>query len=210
MATRRRGWFCARPAAPFPEGIVECFECFERVAAVDQLPHTRFAQQQGHLEDYVGIDPIDAAVRRKITRARLGHFATSDGSSPSVVPVCFVLIGSAAYHAIDHKPKRHGPAALRRVRNVQANPNAVLLIDHYDERWQRLWWVTLRGASRLLQEGAEHRQALVALRRKYPQYREEWPLDPGALVIALDVRRLRYWQSSSPVRRRARRPGPGA
>jgi PPOX class probable F420-dependent enzyme len=182
----------------------------QRVAAVDQLPHVGFAQQEGLLEDYVGIDPIDAAVRRKVTHARVGHFATSDGSSPSVVPVCFVLIGSAVYHAIDRKPKQQGAVALRRVRNVRANPDTVLLVDHYDERWRRLWWVMLRGDSRVLVEGAEHRRALAALRRKYEQYREEWPLDPGALVIALDVRRLRYWQSSSAVRRRADRPGPAA
>ena len=127
-----------------------------------------------------------------------------------MVPVCFVLIGSAVYHAIDRKPKQQGAVALRRVRNVRANPDTVLLVDHYDERWRRLWWVMLRGDSRVLVEGAEHRRALAALRRKYEQYREEWPLDPGALVIALDVRRLRYWQSSSAVRRRADRPGPAA
>ncbi len=143
-----------------------------------------------------------------ISQARVGHFATSDGSEPALVPVCFALIGSTTYHAIDAKPKRAGPLGLRRVRNVMANPNAVMLVDHYDEDWRRLWWVLLTGEARVLRDGVEHRQALAALRRKYPQYREGWPLDGGALVIALDVVRLRHWRSSSPGRRRAVRPDP--
>lgn len=164
----------------------------------------------GSLEDHVGIPRIDAALRRKISRARVGHFATSDGSEPALVPVCFVLVGSTIYHAIDAKPKVADPIRLRRVRNVMANPNAVLLVDQYDEDWRRLWWVLLRGQSKVLRDGVEHRRAVAALRRKYPQYREGWALDRGAPVIALDVVSLRHWRSSSPGRRRADRQGPGA
>ncbi|MDQ6884717.1 MAG: TIGR03668 family PPOX class F420-dependent oxidoreductase [Candidatus Dormibacteraeota bacterium] len=164
------------------------------------------APKSGRLEDHVDIPRIDAALRRKISRARVGHFATSDGSEPALVPVCFVLVGSTIYHAIDAKPKVAEPLRLRRVRNLLANPSAVLLVDHYDEDWLRLWWVLLRGRSRLLREGAEPRRAVAALRRKYPQYRERWPLERAAPVIALDVVSLRHWRSSSPGRRRALRP----
>jgi PPOX class probable F420-dependent enzyme len=129
---------------------------------------------------------------------------------PSVVPVCFILVRSTVYSAIDAKPKGLAPAALRRVRNVMANPESVLLVDHYEEAWDRLWWVALHGEARVLAEGDEHDRALAGLKRKYPQYRDGWPLDPGALVIALDVRRLRHWRSSSRVRRRADRPDPPA
>ena len=127
-----------------------------------------------------------------------------------MVPVCFVLIGSTAYQAIDAKQKQADPMALRRVRNIAANPESMLLLDHYDEDWRRLWWLMLRGRSRLIQDGSEHRRALTALRRKYPQYREQWRLDDAALVIALDVQRLRHWQSSLPARRRGGRSGPAA
>jgi PPOX class probable F420-dependent enzyme len=150
---------------------------------------------------------IDAALRRRINRARVGHFATSDGKTPSVVPVCFVLLGETLYHAIDGKPKSVKPAQLRRVKNIRANPRATLLIDHYLEDWRRLWYVLLRGKARIVDRAPEQQRAIVALRKKYPQYRTTVPLAADALVIAIDVRRLRHWQASSPGRGRARRPG---
>jgi len=118
-----------------------------------------------------------------------------------VIPVCFVLLGDTLYQAIDAKPKSVAPRRLRRVRNIQANPEAALLVDHYLENWRRLWWVLLHGRARLVEDGAEQQRAIAALRRKYLQYRTTTPLAADALVIALDVRRLRHWQASHPVRR---------
>jgi PPOX class probable F420-dependent enzyme len=153
------------------------------------------------------IGVIDAAWRRRIIRARVGHFATSDGATPSLVPVCFVLLGETLYQAIDGKPKSVNPARLRRVENVRANPNAAFLIDHYVEDWRRLWYVLLRGKARVVDGGAEQQRAIVALRKKYPQYRTAVPLPADALVIAIDVQRLRHWRASSPGRGHVRRRG---
>jgi len=144
---------------------------------------------------------IDPGLRRRITQARVGHLATSDGTRPTVIPVCFVLLGDTLYQAIDAKPKSVAPRRLRRVRNIQANPEAALLVDDYLENWRRLWWVLLHGRARLVEDGAEQQRAIAALRRKYPQYRTTTPLAADALVIALDVRRLRHWQASHAVRR---------
>jgi PPOX class probable F420-dependent enzyme len=123
---------------------------------------------------------IDAGLRRRITRARVGHLATSSGATPAVVPVCFVLLGETVYQAIDGKPKSVDPGKLRRVKNVRANPRAALLIDHYVEDWRRLWWVLLRGRARIIDRGP---------------------------VIAIDLRRIRHWRSASPGRGRAVRRG---
>jgi len=150
---------------------------------------------------------IDAGVRRRIARARVGHLATSDGLTPAVVPVCFVLLGETLYHAIDGKPKSARPGQLRRVKNVQANPRAALLVDHYVEDWRLLWYVLLRGRARLLYRGPEQQRAIIALRKKYPQYRTTVPLPAEALVIAIDVRRLRHWRASSPGPGRVGQPG---
>lgn len=139
--------------------------------------------------------------RRGFARARVGHFATSDGRRPSLVPVCFVLLGGTVYHAIDAKPKSLPANRLRRVANIRANPNAALLVDHYEEDWSRLWFSLARGQARLITEGVEHRRAILALRRKYPQYRSTFPLADDALVIALDVRQMTRWVSAG------RRPG---
>ena len=120
-----------------------------------------------------------------------------------MVPVCFVLLGETLYHAIDGKPKAADPGQLRRVKNVHANPRAALLIDHYVEDWRRLWYVLVRGRARIVQSGPEQQRAITALKRKYPQYRTSLPLAADALVIAIDVRKLRHWRASSPGRRRA-------
>lgn len=148
---------------------------------------------------------IDAGLRGRISRARVGHLATSDGKTPSVVPVCFVLIGETIYQAIDAKSKSVAPGQLRRVKNVRANPRAALLIDHYVEDWRRLWWVLLHGRTRIVDRGPEQRRAIVALRKKYSQYRSSIPLAADALVIAIDLRRIRQWRSSSTGRVRPSR-----
>ena len=80
------------------------------------------------MSDHVGIAVIDAGLRRRMGRVRVGHFATTDGREPALVPVCFVVLGDTLYHAIDAKPKSTPPSRLRRVRNVRANPSAAFLI----------------------------------------------------------------------------------
>jgi len=71
-----------------------------------------------------------------------GRLATADRSGrPLVVPVCFVLEGSAIYSAIDAKPKRDPSRPLRRMRNVEENPQGSLVVDEYDEDWTRLRYV---------------------------------------------------------------------
>src|SRR5438045_9033697 len=92
-------------------------------------------QQRPCVSDHVGIALIDAGLRRRIERARVGHFATSDGREAALVPVSFVLLGDTVYHAIDANPKSAAPDELRRVRNVRDNPSAATLVDHYDDDW---------------------------------------------------------------------------
>lgn len=153
---------------------------------------------------------IPASVRRKVSRARVGHFASTDGRKPALVPVCFVVIGDSLYHAIDAKPKSRDPRRLQRVLNIKRHPNAALLVDHYEEDWRRLWFVLFSGTARVITRGLEHRRAIRALRRKYPQYRTTVPLDADALIIAIDVQRLSGWRSSSPGRRASLRRDPPA
>lgn len=179
------------------------------ITVISQANHAPFSSEcqarRRHLSDHVGIALIEAGWRRRVSRARVGHFATSDGKRPSLVPVCFVLRGDTVYHAIDAKPKSANSYRLRRVRNVVANPVAAFLVDDYVEDWRRLWYALFFGRARIIERGAEHDRAVAALRRKYQQYRSTLPLRPDALVIALDVRRLSHWQASSPGGHRARR-----
>jgi PPOX class probable F420-dependent enzyme len=135
------------------------------------------------------------SARRLLGKARVGHLATSSAGQPTLIPVCFVLLGNTIYQAIDAKPKLIEPRQLRRVRNVTRNPRAALLVDQYREDWSQLWYVLLEGRARVLESGPEHQRAIAALKRKYRQY-VRMPLAPDSLVIALDVERRRYWRSS--------------
>ena len=105
--------------------------------------------------------------------ARIGHLATADDAgAPHVIPVCFVLEGDVIYSVLDQKPKRTSLNRLRRVRNILANPQVALVVDHYEEAWDRLWYILVRGRAELLVEGGEHVKAIGLLRQKYHQYQD--------------------------------------
>ena len=66
-----------------------------------------------------------------------------------------------------------------------------LVADHYEEDWQRLAWVMLRGRAEILSDGEEHDRAQELLRARYPQYRH---MSLAALpVIAIRVARVASW-----------------
>jgi len=133
---------------------------------------------------------VDAATMRgRLTSARVGRLATvrPDGR-PHVVPCCFALDGDTVYSAVDAKPK--STTALRRLANLDANPAASLLVDHYTEDWSTLWWVRVDGTGRVLRATPERDRGLDALVAKYEQYRHQRPDGP---VIALEVTGWRGW-----------------
>ncbi|HEX6438834.1 MAG TPA: TIGR03668 family PPOX class F420-dependent oxidoreductase [Candidatus Binatia bacterium] len=108
-----------------------------------------------------------------IRAARVAHLATAGlDNQPHVIPICFVFDGKYFYSPIDEKPKRTSPAKLRRVINIQANPQAALVIDRYSEDWKQLAYVLIGGKAKVLHRGAAHAEAVRRLRRKYPQYRQ--------------------------------------
>ena len=106
-----------------------------------------------------------------LSSARVGHLATADTQgSPHVVPVCFAAGAESIYSVLDQKPKRASLTRLRRVKNIQANPQVTLLVDHYEEDWSRLWYIMVGGRGELLLEGEERIEAVDILRAKYRQY----------------------------------------
>ena len=117
-----------------------------------------------------------------IQSQRVARLATSDADGhPHVVPVCFAFDGSRFYIALDEKPKRVEQRHLRRVRNIEARHEAMLLFDRYEEDWSRLAYVQVYGhADLLLPDAPGHADALPLLRERYVQYRsmklEAYPL----------------------------------
>lgn len=110
--------------------------------------------------------------------ARLGT-ASRDGR-PHLVPVTFALIGDRLVTAIDRKPK--STSRLRRLRNIDANPRACVLVDHYDDDWRQLWWVRVDGLAAVLEGPDDREEAVAALSGKYPQYRDDPPVGPVIVV----------------------------
>src|SRR5919206_4272586 len=87
---------------------------------------------------------------------RVARLATADAEGrPTAVPVCFARVGGRLYIAIDAKPKRGNPRDLKRLRNIRAQPNVVLLLDRYDEDWTRLRWLSVRASATILESGDE-------------------------------------------------------
>lgn len=88
------------------------------------------------------------------------------------MPICYVFDGQELYSPIDEKPKQASPLLLKRVRNIRANPHVSVVVDRYDDDWQRLAYVLIIGKAKVLVKGQKHKRAVLLLRRKYPQYRQ--------------------------------------
>ena len=128
---------------------------------------------------------------RFLASRRVGHLATADArGSPHLVPVCFAVSEGALYITIDQKPKGD-VGALKRLRNIIENPVAAFVADRWDEDWNRLGWVMLRGPAEILAGGAEHDRAQALLRSRYRQY-QGMEL-AGLPVIAIRIERVTSW-----------------
>ena len=132
-------------------------------------------------------------MRERVRAAWVARLATTDPDGrPHLVPIVFVLDGQTLYSAVDAKPKRS--RKLRRVANARERPDETVLVDHYEDDWSRLWWVSLRGRARVLEAGEEAEQALRLLVEKYEQYRRE---RPGHPVLAVDILKWLSWDASA-------------
>ena len=142
----------------------------------------------------VYVPKLSPAQDRFLRSARSGHLATADAKGqPHVVPVCYVFDGEAIYSVLDAKPKSTPLRQLRRVRNILANPQVSLIVDHYEEDWSRLRYLMVLGEAVLLEEGEEWSGAIAMLREKYSQYLE-MDLDESP-VIKITPARFVPWSS---------------
>ena len=134
---------------------------------------------------------LSEAQARFLASRRVGYLATADArGTPHLVPVCFVVTEGALYITIDQKPKGD-VRALKRLRNIAENPVAAFVADRWDEDWNRLGWVLLRGPAEILAAGPEHDRAQELLRSRYRQY-QGMEL-AGLPVIAIRIERVTSW-----------------
>src|SRR6184192_1482995 len=132
------------------------------------------------------------AMRRRIADAKVARLATvGAGGKPHVAPITFAVDGDTVYFAVDAKPKR--TTDLKRLRNIAANPAVSVLVDHYEDDWERLWWVRVDGTARVVADPAQADSALALLAAKYEQYRGTPPPGP---VVRVDIGRISGWSSA--------------
>jgi PPOX class probable F420-dependent enzyme len=110
-----------------------------------------------------------------------------------LVPVCFAIFRDWLAIPIDSvKPK--GSTALGRVRNLERDPRATLLIEHWDPAdWGRLWWVRL-SLRRDVAPPHVLAELVASLRGRYPQYRDA----PFTDVLAFTIEKVGGWSASRP------------
>ena len=143
------------------------------------------------------MSPLTPQDETRIKARRIAHLATSDPQGmPHLIPICFVFDGDHFYSVLDQKPKRTPVTQLKRVRNILSNPNVAVVLDHYEEDWNRLWYVLVRGSAQLIREGEEHRRATLMLREKYPQYLE-MDIDDSP-VIKITPEGITSWGEAAP------------
>lgn len=122
-------------------------------------------------------DPVLSRDERAfLEAARRAVLATiAPDGRPRLVPICFVIDPARPilYTPIDEKPKEAADAMqLARIRDLVADPRVSVLVDRWDEAWERLAWVRCLGSASLLEPSGvpERGAAIASLRSKYEQY----------------------------------------
>jgi PPOX class probable F420-dependent enzyme len=142
------------------------------------------------------VGEFDPKVR--FTQSPVARLATiTPDGMPHLVPVVFAVDPDTrdgeeiVYTAIDAKPKT--TLRLRRLANIENNPQASLLVDHYADDWTQLWWVRADGVAAIHRDDEQTHTGYRLLRAKYPQY-QSVPLHGP--VIAVTVRRWSSWHAA--------------
>lgn len=130
-------------------------------------------------------------IHQRLTGARSATLGTTDGTGRAhLVPIVFAYRDGVVYTAVDAKPKT--TLRLRRMANIEQHPHVSVLVDHYEDDWDRLWWIRLDGVARIAHSGPLRETALQALVEKYPVYAGQPPPGPA---IAITVERIRSWSA---------------
>jgi coenzyme F420-0:L-glutamate ligase/coenzyme F420-1:gamma-L-glutamate ligase len=147
--------------------------------------------------EYTINDPFFKAI---INEYKLARLATVDSECmPYLIPVVFVFDNDSGsfFLPIDEKTKRSRPESLKRVKNIQQNPNVALLIDKYNEDWRKLFFIMIRGrasiigGNRLESNGPSLSQkAHKLLYHKYPQYQK---IGIGEYIIMIITQKIITW-----------------
>ncbi len=106
------------------------------------------------------------------------------------VPVAYVMDGDGYVGIPVDRVKPKSSSRLQRERNLERDPRATLLVEHWDPGdWSELWWV--RAELRWQPDPSAARGEAMAkgLARRYPQYADQ----PFDRVLVLRVLGMTGW-----------------
>jgi hypothetical protein len=110
-----------------------------------------------------------------------------------VIPVVYSVDDHGRLGVPIDRVKAKSSQRLQRERNLEADPRAALLIEHWDRAdWSRLWWV--KAELRWLPDAdTECSQGLAdRLAERYPQYHDQ----PFTRLLVFDVVNVTGWAAS--------------
>ena len=148
-------------------------------------------------------------VERILDTAPVACLAQKDlDSGPQALPFVFSRVRHSLWSPIDGKPKKR--PQLSRLEWVVADPQVLVLVDHYEDDWTQLWWLKLSGRASIVHESEpDWREAVDGLASKYPQY-EQTPMFAGVpTMVRIEILHWKSWASSGEDALR-RRYFPGA
>jgi PPOX class probable F420-dependent enzyme len=142
----------------------------------------------------------DTYLKAIIDKATVARLATVDSEcKPHLIPVVFVFDNDHYFIPVDEKTKRSKPENLKRIKNIQQNPNVALLIDEYNEDWRKLYFIMIQGKASIIGGKELERNELLLLEKahkllcgKYVQYQE---IGIGDYVIMIVSQKVITWKN---------------
>jgi nitroimidazol reductase NimA-like FMN-containing flavoprotein (pyridoxamine 5'-phosphate oxidase superfamily) len=117
---------------------------------------------------------------------RVARLATVDARGrPHNVPICPLLDGEKIYVGSE--------AGVKKVRNIEANPQVAIVFDDYSEAWAYLRGILIQGEARVVQPAA-FRRLRKKMYAKYLMYESMAALgDHDSVIIEITPRRKFSW-----------------
>ena len=134
--------------------------------------------------------------------SKIARLATVDpeNNQPYIIPVVFAFDGNNIFIPIDDKPKTVNSKQLKRVKNIQKNPNVSFLIDTYDDKdWKNLSYLMIQGKARIINivnDKDTMNKAHFLLSDKYLQYKNTI-VGIGDKCIVIDIQKSITWKYSN-------------
>jgi PPOX class probable F420-dependent enzyme len=109
------------------------------------------------------------------------------------VPVVYALDDDGFVGVPVDTVKPKASSRLQRERNLEADPRATLLVEHWDrDDWSRLWWVRAELRRQPDPAGARVADLSARLAEAYPQYRDQ----PFTHVLVLRMVGVAGWAAA--------------